>query len=84
MNTSVAWEHELQSWLEPFLTPLRHPARRRMCPPYVDMIRTGRVQSAQSGLPPVPLISTTHGTEDLSRNMADLQVRRLPVLPRDK
>ena len=31
MSTSVAWEHELQSWLEPFLKPLRHPARRRMC-----------------------------------------------------
>ncbi len=35
MSTSVAWEHELQSWLEPFLKPLRHPARRRMCPLYV-------------------------------------------------
>src|SRR5215210_4805185 len=32
MSTSVAWEHELQSWLEPFLTHLHHPARRRMCP----------------------------------------------------
>jgi hypothetical protein len=31
---SVALEHELQSWLEPFLTPLRH-ARQRMCPLYV-------------------------------------------------
>jgi hypothetical protein len=35
MSTSVAWEHELQSWLEPFLTHLHHPARRRMCPLYV-------------------------------------------------
>ena len=35
MSTSIAWEHELQSWLEPFLNPLRHPARRRMCPLYV-------------------------------------------------
>ncbi len=35
MSTSVAWDHELQSWLEPFLTPLRHPARRRMCPLYL-------------------------------------------------
>jgi SRSO17 transposase len=35
MSTSVAWDHELQSWLEPFLKPLRHPARRRMCPLYV-------------------------------------------------
>ena len=35
MSTSLAWEHELQSWLEPFLTHLRHPARRRMCPLYV-------------------------------------------------
>jgi hypothetical protein len=35
MSTSAAWEHELQSWLEPFLTPLHHPAWRRMCPLYV-------------------------------------------------
>jgi SRSO17 transposase len=35
MSTSGAWEHELQSWLEPFLAHLHHPARRRMCPLYV-------------------------------------------------
>ena len=35
MSTSVVWEHELQSWLEPFLNHLHHPARRRMCPLYV-------------------------------------------------
>src|SRR5215218_1722533 len=35
MSPSVVWEHELQSWLEPFLTHLHHPARRRMCPLYV-------------------------------------------------
>ena len=35
MSTSVAWDHELQSWLEPFLIHLRHPARRRICPLYV-------------------------------------------------
>ena len=35
MSASVAWEHELQSWLEPFLKPLRHPARAHMCPLYV-------------------------------------------------
>jgi hypothetical protein len=30
MSTSVAWEHELQPWLEPFLKPLHHPAIRRL------------------------------------------------------
>jgi hypothetical protein len=34
MSTSVAWEHELQSWLERFLTHLHPTARRRMCPLY--------------------------------------------------
>jgi SRSO17 transposase len=48
MSTSVAWEHELQSWLEPFLTPLRHPARRRMCPLYVaGLIGPGERKSLQ-------------------------------------
>jgi SRSO17 transposase len=48
MSTSVAWEHELQSWLEPFLKPLRHPARRRMCPLYVaGLIGPGARKSLQ-------------------------------------
>ena len=48
MSTSVAWEHELQSWLEPFLKPLRHPARRRMCPLYVaGLIGPGDRKSLQ-------------------------------------
>ena len=48
MSTSVAWEHELQSWLEPFLRPLRHPARRRMCPLYVaGLIGPGARKSLQ-------------------------------------
>jgi SRSO17 transposase len=48
MSTSVAWEHELQSWLEPFLTHLHHPARRRMCPLYVaGLIGPGDRKSLQ-------------------------------------
>jgi len=48
MSTSVAWEHELQSWLDPFLKPLRHPARRRMCPLYVaGLIGPGERKSLQ-------------------------------------
>ena len=48
MITSVAWDHELQSWLEPFLKPLRHPARRRMCPLYVaGLIGPGDRKSLQ-------------------------------------
>jgi len=48
MSTSLAWERELQSWLEPFLTHLRHPARRRMCPLYVaGLIGPGERKSLQ-------------------------------------
>jgi SRSO17 transposase len=48
MSTSVAWEHELQSWLEPFLNYLHHPARRRMCPLYVaGLIGPGERKSLQ-------------------------------------
>jgi SRSO17 transposase len=48
MSTSVAWEHELQSWLEPFLNHLHHPARRRMCPLYVaGLIGPGARKSLQ-------------------------------------
>jgi SRSO17 transposase len=48
MSTSLAWEHELRSWLGPFLTHLRHPARRRMCPLYVaGLIGPGERKSLQ-------------------------------------
>jgi SRSO17 transposase len=48
MSTSLAWEHELQSWLEPFLTHLRHPTRRRMCPLYMaGLIGPGERKSLQ-------------------------------------
>ena len=48
MSPSVAWELELQSWLEPFLTHLHHPARRRMCPLYVaGLIGPGERKSLQ-------------------------------------
>src|SRR3712207_3376251 len=48
MSRSVVWEHELRSWLEPFLTHLHHPARRRMCPLYVaGLIGPGERKSLQ-------------------------------------
>src|ERR687894_525220 len=48
MSPSMVWEHELQSWLEPFLTHLHHPARRRMCPLYVaGLIGPGERKSLQ-------------------------------------
>ncbi len=48
MSPSVAWQHDLQSWLEPFLTHLHHPARRRMCPLYVaGLIGPGERKSLQ-------------------------------------
>jgi SRSO17 transposase len=48
MSAAMAWEDELQHWLEPFLTSLRHPARRRMCPLYVaGLIGPGERKSLQ-------------------------------------
>src|ERR671912_171975 len=48
MSTSLPWERELQSWLEPFLAHLHHPARRRMCPLYVaGLIGPGERKSLQ-------------------------------------
>lgn len=48
MSTALAWEHELERWLEPFLRGLRHPARRRMCPLYVaGLIGPGERKSLQ-------------------------------------
>ena len=48
MNGSVDWESALQTWLEPFLTRLSHPARRRMCPLYVaGLIGPGERKSVQ-------------------------------------
>ena len=48
MSTSLAWERELQSSLEPFPTHLRHPARRRMGPLYVaGLIGPGERKSLQ-------------------------------------
>src|SRR3954454_22115401 len=35
MGGSGDWTRALQTWLEPFLARLGHPARRRMCPLYV-------------------------------------------------
>ncbi len=48
MSTSLTWEHELRSWLEPFLNHLHHPARQRMCPLYVaGLIGPGERKSLQ-------------------------------------
>jgi SRSO17 transposase len=48
MNGSKEWESALQTWLEPFLARLGHPARRRMCPLYVaGLIGPGERKSLQ-------------------------------------
>ena len=63
MNGAVDWESALQTWLDPFLARLGHPARRRMCPLYVaGLIGPGERKSVQpmaqrlglgsSGMPP--------------------------------
>ena len=48
MNGPVDWESAFQTWLEPFLAHLGHPARRRMCPLYVaGLIGPGERKSVQ-------------------------------------
>jgi SRSO17 transposase len=48
MYGPVDWEGALQTWLEPFLDRLSHPARRRMCPLYVaGLIGPGERKSVQ-------------------------------------
>ena len=48
MNGLVDWESAHQTWLEPFLAHLGHPARRRMCPLYVaGLIGPGERKSLQ-------------------------------------
>ena len=48
MGGSGDWARRLQTWLEPFLVRLGHPARRRMCPLYVaGLIGPGERKSLQ-------------------------------------
>src|SRR5215212_8661896 len=48
MDGPETWESALQTWLEPFLAHLGHPARRRMCPLYVAaLIGPGERKSLQ-------------------------------------
>src|SRR5215213_5752172 len=48
MDGPETWESALQTWLEPFLAHLGHPARRRMCPLYVaGLIGPGERKSLQ-------------------------------------
>src|SRR5215218_10395463 len=48
MDGSQDWQGTLQTWLEPFLAHLRHPARRRMCPLYIaGLIGPGERKSLQ-------------------------------------
>ena len=48
MGGSGDWARALETWLEPFLARLGHPARRRMCPLYVaGLIGPGERKSLQ-------------------------------------
>src|SRR5215208_3147675 len=48
MGGSGDWARRLQTWLEPFLVRLGHPARRRLCPLYVaGLIGPGERKSLQ-------------------------------------
>src|SRR3982750_1006916 len=48
MGGSGDWPRTLETWLEPFLARLGHPARRRMCPLYVaGLIVPGERKSLQ-------------------------------------
>lgn len=44
----VDWQADLERWLQPFLTGLSHPARRRMFPLYIaGLIGPGDRKSVQ-------------------------------------
>ena len=48
MMANANWRDDLERWLEPFLTELSHPARRRMCPLYIaGLIGPGDRKSIQ-------------------------------------
>lgn len=48
MVVDEGWRVDLERWLEPFLTGLSHPARRRMCPLYIaGLIGPGDRKSVQ-------------------------------------
>jgi SRSO17 transposase len=48
MASDAGWRAELESWLQPFLEALGHPARRAMCPLYVaGLIGPGERKSVQ-------------------------------------
>jgi SRSO17 transposase len=48
VQRTLDWHDELQAWLEPFLQPPRHKARRRMCPLYITgLIGPGERKSVQ-------------------------------------
>jgi SRSO17 transposase len=48
MAVGETWRIDLERWLEPFLTGLSHPARRRMCPHYIaGLIGPGDRKSVQ-------------------------------------
>jgi SRSO17 transposase len=48
MAVDETWRIDLERWLEPFLTGLSHPARRRMCPHYIaGLIGPGDRKSVQ-------------------------------------
>jgi SRSO17 transposase len=48
MGNTSDWQADLEHWLEPFLAPLAHPARRAMCPLYVaGLIGPGDRKSVQ-------------------------------------
>jgi SRSO17 transposase len=47
-GAAADWREDLERWLEPFLSCLSHPARRRMCPLYVaGLIGLGDRKSVQ-------------------------------------
>ncbi|CAH0356599.1 IS701 family transposase ISNha1 [Sphingobium sp. CECT 9361] len=48
MVVDEGWRIDLERWLEPFLAGLSHPARRRMCPLYIEgLIGPGDRKSVQ-------------------------------------
>ena len=63
MGGSGDWLRTLETWLEPFLARLGHPARRRMCPLYVaGLIGPGERKSLQPIAARLHRLTTTNCT----------------------
>lgn len=68
---SEDWRNDLEVWLTPFLSALRHKARKRVCPAYIaGLIGPGDRKSVQPMAVRIPTIA---------RMYSDLMPRSVPI-----